>query len=251
MISISQAFSCLPNSLKDELVAEYSYISKNYYESRWLATELSGGRFSEIAYSIIHGHINNQYPDTASKPANFVDACRKLEKETSLPRSFRILIPRLLPALYEVRNNRNIGHVGGDISPNAMDALFVLSSTSWIMAEFVRVLHNLAVKDAETLVTSLSTRKLPIIWESGEEKRFLNPNVELQSQILIFLDSANEEVDVLKLLKWLDYKNSSYLRKKLRMMHKQALVNFVENTDKVRIIPPGSQMASEIISKLI
>src|SRR5258707_12835883 len=72
-----------------------------------------------------------------------------------VPRSFQILIPRLLPALFEVRNNRGVGHAGGDVDPNHMDAVFVLSSCNWVMAELVRVFHDVSVAEAQTFVDKL------------------------------------------------------------------------------------------------
>jgi len=68
-----------------------------------------------------------------------------MEVHTRVPRSFQILIPRLLPALYEIRNNRGVGHVGGDVDPNYMDATMVVGAVKWIMGELTRVFHSVSV----------------------------------------------------------------------------------------------------------
>jgi hypothetical protein len=124
-------------------------------ERRWLPSELSAGRFCEIVFSILEGNAAGSYPGSPQKPRDFVQACRQLEGAVGLPRSFRILIPRMLPALYEIRNNRGVGHVGGDVDPNHMDASIALAMVNWIMAELVRVLHDLPMDKA---------RWLSIIW---------------------------------------------------------------------------------------
>src|SRR5437588_6329471 len=100
MIPASKALTAIPSGLRDPLVKEYETVVQNYLEQRWLPSELSGGRFSEIVYTILDGHAKNKYPTSPSKPANFVDACKKLEgnKLPHVPHSFRILIPRMLPA---------------------------------------------------------------------------------------------------------------------------------------------------------
>jgi hypothetical protein len=139
----SQALAVIPQGLRDELIREYQSIVQSYAEHRWLPLELSGGKFCEIVYSILQGHATGTYPLRATKPPNFPEACRKLEANKHVPRSFQILIPRILPALYEVRNNRGVGHVGGDVDPNHMDATLVVSICNWIMAELIRVLHQL------------------------------------------------------------------------------------------------------------
>jgi hypothetical protein len=74
------ALSAIPPGLRDPLLEEYRTIVQNFLEQRWLPTELSGGRFSEIVYTIL---------------------------------------------------------------PNHMDSVAVLSMANWIMAELVRVVHNL------------------------------------------------------------------------------------------------------------
>jgi len=130
MVTPQQALAIIPDGLRKPLIDEYQSIVGNFMERRWGASELSGGRFCEIVYSILDGHAKDTYPSKPSKPGNFVSACRRLESNTNMPRSFQILIPRLLPALYEIRNNRNVGHVGGDVNPNFMDSTAVVSMAS-------------------------------------------------------------------------------------------------------------------------
>jgi hypothetical protein len=85
-----------------------------------------------------------------------VDACRQLEQASStFPRSIKVQIPRVLLALYEVRNNRGVGHVGGEVNPNHMDASMVLHSSKWLVAELVRIFHNVDTAIATAVVEAL------------------------------------------------------------------------------------------------
>ena len=96
MITAAQALSSIPVGLRDPLIAEYQGIVQNFLEQRWLPSELRGGRFSEIVYTILDGQAKTKYSTAPNKPPNFVEACRKLEKNNQphVPRSFQILIPR-------------------------------------------------------------------------------------------------------------------------------------------------------------
>src|SRR5205814_651141 len=98
---------------------------------------LDGGRFSEIVYTILSGHVGGSYPATASKPQNFPLSCETLKQADRqiFPQSVRLGIPRVLVGLYEIRNNRGVGHVGGDVDANHMDATYVLHAAQWVMAE--------------------------------------------------------------------------------------------------------------------
>ena len=136
------AFAGLPKRLRSELLDAFGKIVQNYAERRWEPAELNGGKLCEVAYSIVKGMADGKPPARASKPKNMVDACKKIEQSSSLPRSLRIQIPRMIVALYEVRNNRNVGHVGGEVDPNHMDAVCVLQMSKWIVAELIRVLHE-------------------------------------------------------------------------------------------------------------
>src|SRR5262245_39391969 len=127
MIDASRVLAGLPKTLRDELLESYHQITSNYFERRWEPAELNGGKFCEVVYTIINGALTGSFPANASKPDRMVDACRALEQRPADPnrvgdRSLRVLIPRLLPVLYEVRNNRGVGHVGGDVDANHMDA---------------------------------------------------------------------------------------------------------------------------------
>jgi hypothetical protein len=247
-----QALASIPSGLRDPLIAEYQDIVSNYMERRWRPSELSGGRFCEIVYTILDGHAGGSYANTPSKPRSFVDACRRLEQNTNVPRSFQILIPRLLPALYEIRNNRNVGHVGGDVDPNHMDSVAVLTTANWIMAELVRVLHQLpSMEDAQAVVDALAERRLPLIWQDGDTKRVLDPKMSFPEQVLVLLAAGSGPTPADDLLAWTECSGRSYLNKLLRKLHKSREVEFNEQNDSVQILPPGSKRAEDVIAKYV
>lgn len=243
------ALSAVPAGLRQPLLSEYRSIAQNYTEHRWSPSELSGGKFCEIVFTILDGHAKGSYSTHPSKPADFVSACRKLEQNKHVPRSFQILIPRLLPALFEVRNNRGVGHTGGDVDPSHMDATFVLTSCNWVMAELVRVYHSLPTKSAQAVVDSLIERRVPLVWEGENIRRVLDPAMKLRSQILLLLSSSAGNVATADLLNWTDYKNRTYFFKLLREMHKERLIEVSPNEDRAQILPPGNAQAADIIKK--
>lgn len=239
MIQLNQLLSSIPNGLREPLIEEYNNIVRHYLERLWSPAELSGGKFCEIVHTILDGYATGVYTASPSKPANFVDGCRKLESNSAVPRSFQILIPRMLPALYEIRNNRNVGHVGGDVDPNHMDATTVLSMSSWIMAELIRVFHNVKTEEAQELVDSLIDYKIPLVWQSGDTKRVLNPKVSLKEQILILLISS-ESVTLENLLTWTEVKNKSNFNTVVKKLHKDRFIELNSQNRSVQILPPGT-----------
>lgn len=250
MITTDQALNIIPEGLRKPLIDEYSDIVKNYLEQRWMPSELSGGRFCEIVYTILEGFASNSYASSPIKPSNFVAACRALESNTSNPRSFQILIPRIMPALYEIRNNRGVGHVGGDVDPNHIDSSAVINMASWIMAELIRVFHNLSIEDAQKLADSLVERKIPLIWQSGDIRRVLKPDLNIRYQILLLLSSSSTPIAMADLLRWIEPSNRSYFYRILRNMHSSRLIELSSDETIVELLPPGMTAVEQFITSL-
>ena len=107
MIERTKALAALPQGLRDELLDEFEDIVRNYRENRWKASELDGGRFAEVAYSVLVGITTGTFPATAKKPNNFKGSCDAFATDNqqyppaNSPHSARVLIPRILAALYD------------------------------------------------------------------------------------------------------------------------------------------------------
>ena len=243
------ALSNIPNSLRNLLLREYLLICQNYFEHKWRPAELSAGHFCEITFTIVQGFGLKTYPANVSKPRDFVGACRKLESMQNVPRSFQILIPRLLPALYEVRNQRGVGHAGGDVDSNAIDSSFVYSSCSWVIAELIRVFHGLPIEEAQQIVDQLAEIPIPLVWVGEDTKRILDPSVQVEDAILIFLATSVGRVAVSDLRKWTEYQNHSRFNSKLTELHKKRYLEFNAAKKEVQILPPGAKHVSALVDK--
>lgn len=150
MIDPTKLLAGIPTELRDPLLQCYREIVANFLEHRWEPSELNGGKFCEVVHTILDGALSGSFPTKPSKPRNMVDACRALEQVTADAtrigdKSLRIFIPRMLPILYDIRNNRGVGHVGGDVDPNFLDATAVHTMASWVLSELVRIFHNASV----------------------------------------------------------------------------------------------------------
>jgi hypothetical protein len=176
LIQLGQLLSGVPSGLRDPLIEEFRGLSAALLEEKWKAAGIDAGRFCEVAYTILSGALSGTFAKQPEKPAKFPEACKALENKPPIAigdRSLRIMLPRTLPPIYEVRNNRNIGHVGGDVVSNKMDATYVVSSCTFVLAELIRVFHNCSVADAQASVDALVERKTPLVWDFGDGKRVL------------------------------------------------------------------------------
>ena len=155
----------IPVGLLDPLIESYEAVLTDVSSRDWPKVGLNSGNLCETIYTILRGHMDGHYAPGPQKPDNFPEACRELENFPSrFPRSVRIQIPRVLVAVYEMRGDRGIGRVGGDVKPHAMDGEFLFRAVQWMVAELVRVFHNVGVAAAQEIVERVSLRQLPVIW---------------------------------------------------------------------------------------
>lgn len=235
----------IPEPFRAELLKCYESICRNYSENRWEASELNGGKFAEAVYCVLRATLDGGFPSAISKPSNMLEACRALEQAPADPRragdrSLRILIPRLLPVLYEIRNNRGVGHVGGDVDPNHEDAEAVLAMANWVMAELVRIFHGMAPADAQAAVERIVSRRHPVIWKFEGGRRVLDTSLKTKDQVLLLLYTDADWVDTADLQRWIEYSNLSVFRSSvLAQLHRERLIEHDIAGKRAKISPKG------------
>lgn len=240
-LDAKQALGHLPQGLRDELLGAYGEIVRNYRESRWKASELDAGWFCEIVYTILEGHLDgNNFRPKAYKPSRFNDACRKLENAAATySDSARLTIPRVLVGLYDVRNRRGVGHVGGEVDANHMDATFLLHSCQWVMAELVRMFHQADVEAAASIVDALVDRTLPIIWQVGGVRRILETGFSDRDSVLLLLYSEPAGATDRQLAEYLERRVDNLRARVLRPLHSDRFIEFKNTGDTAVISPKG------------
>jgi hypothetical protein len=148
----------------------------------------------------------------------------------------------VLTSLYEIRNNRNVGHVGGDVDPNYLDATAVFGMSSWVVAELIRVFHNVSTEEAQDSVDALVERKTPLIWEVGSTRRVLDTTLSARDQALLLLHQRPVPVHEEDLASWVEYASVAMFRSRiLRKLHDERLIEFNEASGQARISPKGSR----------
>ncbi len=238
---LHQALSTIPDPYRIPLLDSFEDIERNYRLNLWRPAELDGGRFSECVISIIQCVVSGTWGAGPSKPPNMVTACSRVEAHNATHgRSLCILIPRMLPALYEVRNNRNVGHVGGDVDPSEMDSRYVAFTARWIIAELIRVFHGIPLKEAETLVHACVQFDVPEVWAVEDVKRVLKPGLTAAQQALLLTYSSNGRANAKQLIAWIEYANPSrFISQILTRLHEDRLIELNRATGDVTLSPKG------------
>lgn len=246
-VSLSDALRDIPDGLREPLIKLYEEGLSEYRAARWESVGTKAGKICELVYSIVHGKVSGAFAVKPSKPKNMVDDCKRLEQHNKVHgRALCIQIPRVLIAVYEMRNNRDIGHVGGEVNPNHMDAEFIVRAVKWLMAELLRNFAKIDMDAARELIESVTERSFHVVWSEGSTKRVLNPSLKMSEKALVLLYSSGGKVQLNQLFAWTEHSNKSVFKSKvMKPLHKKALLHLDEPSGLVTLLPPGMRHVEE------
>ena len=238
----NQVFASVPSELSKELEADYHEIKHNFALRKFKPSEMGGGHFCETVYRILEWYSNpdDSFTSTKVQVGDFRKLQSRLMNNKQLHESVRFHLPNALSNIYDIRSRRGAAHKPKDVSPNFMDATLVVAAADWIMAELVRMLHNVSVDEARNMVESLVTKKVPLIWKIEDRTRVMSPPgnpLSYDEKALVILYSDHPEpVTVSDLYLWTRHSNKSVFRNKvLKKLDQSDMIDVDPDTDLVRL----------------
>ncbi len=242
-LSFDTVFSTLPSSIRKKLQNAYNEIRRNFRESRFEPSELNGAKLAEVVFRILEWHTSttHKYTQFGKQIRDFGQSVRRFESMSAFPDSVRLHIPDILKTLYGVRNKRGVGHVSGEIDPNRMDAQLVVTNANWVMAELVRLLHQVTTEEATQIVEEIISKETPLVWDLGDIKRVLDTSMNMKDRTLLLLHKEHPKVvGEAELFTWVEHSNSSvYRRDILRKLHNDKLTEYNQSNGTVILSPIG------------
>lgn len=233
-----------PNGLVDALLGSYREIEGNFVVKKWKASELDAGHFVESARRILEFELTGSYTPLTQQLSKFTDAVLKQYEQAAGDESYRMLIPRALKAVYNIRNKRGVGHVAG-VSPNEMDATYILYTVKWVLAEIVRLVSGASTQDTQKAVDAIVERRLSTIWKEGDITRILDTRMKARDQVLVLLYDSSPQTEA-ELREAIEYKNKTSFRAIIKGLHKKKLI-FAQADEKCIISPTGLVEAEAVL----
>ncbi|MEI8283228.1 MAG: hypothetical protein WCG75_12545, partial [Armatimonadota bacterium] len=232
----------------------YLELKARQSESKHDAAGVSAGKLCETVVRLLQHELKKTVTPFGQQILNFAGEC---ESFSQVPKaigneSLRIVIPRALNYLYTLRNKRGIGHAGGDVDANAIDGATITRVSDWIVCELIRIFHTMSLEEADALVSSLSSREVPDIWEVGGKKRVLRNDLDFKQKTLLLLyASVDSAVLAEDLYLWSKYSNFAVYRKSvLSQLDVDNLVEYDKESDTVIISPIGIKCVEEEILRM-
>lgn len=250
MVTPATALSGLPSGLRNPLLAELDGIVTSYRLRKWEPSELKAGKLCEVVYTILKGIVDGSFPSKPRKPPNMEAACRDLANATAFPRTVRLTMPRAIVALYEIRNDRGVGHSGGDVDPNHMDASMVVAGAKWLVAELVRLLHSVDTATATAVVDALVERTVPGIWTNGAVRRVLAKGLTMKQETLLLAYDQPTAVPDTALASWIEAPRiGDYRKDVLGPLHSDRLIEYDRASGTVLLLPPGELLVETTLAE--
>ncbi len=213
--------------LVDELLDAYDEAKSNFHLGGLRLSAVEGGRFCEAAFRLLEQRAFGRFDALGSQ----LDTNKLIRDLGNLPAgsqpdSVRLLIPRALRVVYDVRNNRDSAHLADGIDPNLQDATLVIGTLDWVLAEFVRLHHNVSANEAQRMVEDLVTRQAPVIQDFDGFLKVLRPGLTASPFCLVLLyQRGRQGATYEELAEWVKSSMRANLKRTLEGLVDKALVH--------------------------
>ncbi len=229
----------LPPALIDEILDAYVEAKRRFYLGDHRPQEVEGGRFSEAVFRVLQ-HLTGVGVTPLGKALPSVDKLlATCEHATGHPDSVRLHIPRTLKLIYDIRNKRDVAHLGDGIDPNLQDATLVTANMDWVLAELIRLHHGVSADQAQAIIEDVVKREVPAIEEIDGHPVILSDLKPRDQALLMLYRAGAAGLSLDQLAKQLRITRKDHLKTRLMKLDegKQALHHPV--TGRIHITARG------------
>jgi hypothetical protein len=217
----------LPREIVTRLLDEYDHIKQQFFLRKFQPSELNGGRFAECALRMLEYLDGSAYTPFGT-PLKTESIISRVASNTTLHESFRLFVPRLARLLLDIRNRRDVAHVGGDVSANLADSILICHCSDWLLTEIVRHFYSCSIEDARRIALAISEVHIPVVAEVDGFIRVQNTALDAKDKTLVVMYyKTPSRVKDAELAKWIRYTNlSRYKSNILSKLDDQALLHY-------------------------
>lgn len=214
---LSPYLGSLPDPILQALETEFSNIEMRFAKRDWNPLELSCARFAEAVL---------RYLEWKESGGNFTPIGTQLQRQSivnrvlnnaHLPDELRFLVLKSVELLLDIRNKRNVAHLGSVVNVDEMDGRLALVLAKWVLSEIIRREASLDPKDVQEIINKLSVQEQTLIDEIDGDLVFLETHlIDASDRILATLyHQYPKATDLSALRRIVRYKNSTLFRDNL------------------------------------
>jgi len=184
----AQLAAVVDPTIVTELLDAHAEVKRNFYLGGLRLSAVEGGRFCEAAFRILEQVTTGSFTPLGQQ----IDTERVIIRLANLSSgahtdAIRLHIPRALRLVYDIRNKRDAAHLGDGIDPNLQDATLVVSAVDWVLAELIRLYHNVTPDEAHGIVENIVSQHAPIVQDFDGALKVLSPELGASDHCLVLL----------------------------------------------------------------
>jgi hypothetical protein len=233
-----------PSEIVEHIISSFREVEQNYRLEKWKTSELDAGHFVEAVRRLIEHELTQSFTSFSSELGSFSPQVLTKFENGRGPEELRILVPRVLYAMYCIRNKRGVGHLAA-VSPNKLDATFILHSAKWVLGELLRLSGSNSPDEAKILVDEALYRHVDLVWDDGETYMVLSPSLKAADRTLLVLYRQNR-LDIENLRAKVEYKDKIKYRKILSELQNKRMLSVTQD-GFCKISPVGERWVEEKI----
>lgn len=182
----------VPVDITQALEGEFSELESRYARGDWSPASLNGGRFAEALLRYLEWKQSGAFTPLGAQ-LNRNGILNRVENDAALPEGLRFHVRRCADLLLDVRNKRDIAHLGTTIDVKEMDSRLVMAVSAWSLAEIVREESGLPASEVQSLVDALAVKTLPLVEEVGGDLIVTATDLSAKDRTLVALYHAFPE----------------------------------------------------------
>jgi hypothetical protein len=215
----------VPAGLVDELLEAFAEAKRRYYRGDLRPNEVEGGRFTEAAFRVLQWGLSGGKYTALGTSMPAVDRLMMFCENAKGPDGLRLHIPRTLRVIYDVRNKRDAAHLADGIDANVQDAALVVHCMDWVLAELVRVYHDVSPTEAHEIIVDLVSKEVPVIQEFDGFPRILRDLAASDFVKVLLYWRGSQGALMSELLEWVRPSMKTHLRRTVRGLEEKHLVH--------------------------
>lgn len=221
----ASVLATVPSDLRDALAREFGDLESRFARGDWSPAQLNGGRFAESVLRYLEWKQSGSFTPIGTQ-LNRLEIVKRVENDASLPDGVRFHLRRCAELLLDVRNKRDIAHLGTVVDVKAMDAHLVIRLASWSLSEIVREESGLSGREVQAVVDKLSERRLALVEEIDGRLIVVGTHLKAKERALVALyQSFPSTMAITDLRAATKYGNTSRFRQILVSLEREGLVH--------------------------
>ncbi len=214
--SLKSLLGAIPPDIVDAMENEFTALDSRFSRHDWEPAELNGARFAEAIFRYLEWKQSGGTYTPIGIQLNRQIISNRVSNDINLPEGLRFHTLKCTELLLDIRNKRNVAHLGNTINVYEMDSRLVMRLAKWVLSEIIRVEASASPKEIQEAIDRFSVKEIPVVEEIDGDLVVVGTHLKAVDRALIALyHSYPEPIGISTLREVIKYKNATRFRSEI------------------------------------